>query len=242
MRIARAIAVLGLIFFAAVGSGQTRPANVLGGVFTEEQAEAGEQVYSAICAACHEGDEPEAAPPKGSEFVERWREAPLSFLYSFLRTKMPGDKPGALSESTYIDVMAYLLRVNGYPIGAAKLTADKIHDIVLVGADGPKPLPANALVSAVGCLAPGIEDTWTLTSATTPLRVRVGDETTAEELAVSRAAALGSASYTLKNAEDFPALKLKGHKVQAKGVLTKAGAPYTLSLQSLESLGDDCGK
>lgn len=221
---------------------QPKQPTVLGGVYTEQQALRGEERYQAICAACHDGDEPEAPAPKGPEFIERWRDAPVAFLYGFIHKSMPGDKPGSLSEADYVDLVAYLLRENGYPAGSADLTAAKTPGILLVGPDGPKPLPASALVSAVGCLATNAESGWTLTSGSNPMRVRVGDQTTPEELAASRTAPLGQFSYKLTNAEDFPAAKLKGHKVQAKGVLTKVANPYTLSVQSLESIGDACSK
>lgn len=232
------VLVLALAFSART---QTKSVTTLDGIYTEQQAHAGEEQYEAICAACHEGDEPEAEPPKGAAFLEKWREAPVSFLYNFIHTNMPGDKPGTLSDEQYLDVVAYLLHANGYPAGNSELTAAKTRDILLVGPDGPKPLPANALVSAVGCLT-GSGDTWTLSSGTNPLRVRVSDETNPEELAVSRAAALGSASYTLRNGEDFPSSKMTGHKVQVKGVLTKVANPFTLSLQSLESVGETCAR
>ena len=227
------------LVFATVAWTQSSGTTSLSGVYTTQQAEAGQARYEAICAACHEGDEPEANPPKGSEFIERWRDAPLSFLHDFVRTKMPGDKPGTLSEADYVNLVAYLLQANGYAAGNSDLSAARMKSIQLVGPEGPKPLPANALVSALGCLSGG-GDEWTLTSATAPLRVRVGDETTPEELGASRAASLGSGTYTLANAEDFPVAKLKGRKVQAKGVLTKVSMPFRLSVQSLESVGDEC--
>lgn len=227
------------LLLAISGRSQTKQATVLDGVYTEAQAQAGSEQYEAICAACHEGPEPEANPPKGSEFIDKWRDAPLSFLFNFIHTSMPGDKPGTLTDAQYINLTAYLLQANGYPHSTLPLTAEKIQNTMLVGPDGPKPLPANALVSAVGCLA-GSGDAFTLNTATLPLRVRVGDETNPQELAASRAAVLGSASYTLTNAEDFPAAKLSGHKVQVKGVLTKVASPFRLSVQSLESVSDAC--
>ena len=225
-----------------LGYSQAKQATVLDGVFTEAQALKGQGRYEAICAACHEGDEPEATPPKGSEFIERWREAPVSFLYGFIHANMPGDKPGSLSEADYVDLTAYLLHVSGYPAGTSELTAAKTRDIVFVGLGGPKPIPANSLVRAVGCLATNADGEWMLQTGANPVRVREGDQTTPEELAVSRAAALGQTSYKLNNAEDFPVAKLKGQKVQAKGVLTKVLNPYTLSVQSLEAAGEGCGK
>jgi S-disulfanyl-L-cysteine oxidoreductase SoxD len=225
-----------------LGYSQTKQPTVLDGVYTEQQAQRGEEQYQAVCAACHEGAEPEANPPKGLEFIERWRDAPVSFLYNFIHTDMPGNKPGSLTEKNYVDLAAYLLQANGYRAGSSELTAAKTNGILLVGPDGPKPLPTDALVRAVGCLAAGSDGEWMLTSGAAPVRVRVGDQTTPEELAVSRAAAIGQASYKLINAEDFPVAKLKGQKVQAKGVLTKVANPYTLSVQSLEPAGDGCGK
>ena len=240
MRLRSVAAGCGLAcLLTTVGWTQNRPATVLDGVYTEAQAQAGAAQYEAICAACHEGDEPEANAPKGTEFIERWRDAPVSFLYNFIRTGMPGDKPGTLTEAQYINLTAYLLQANGYKSGATALTAARTRDVQLVGPDGPKPLPANSLVSAVGCLA-GAGDEWSLSSATAPLRVRVGDETNPEELAASKATMLGAAAYTLGNAEDFPAAKFKGHKVQVKGVLTKVANPFRISVQSLESVNDVC--
>ena len=155
------------LVFATVAWTQSSGTTSLSGVYTTQQAEAGQARYEAICAACHEGDEPEANPPKGSEFIERWRDAPLSFLHDFVRTKMPGDKPGTLSEADYVNLVAYLLQANGYAAGNSDLSAARMKSIQLVGPEGPKPLPANALVSALGCLSGG-GDEWTLTSATAP--------------------------------------------------------------------------
>jgi mono/diheme cytochrome c family protein len=233
--------VLGLVG-AIVAAAQGKPATVLDGVFTSQQVQRGAQQYEAVCAACHEGDEPEANPPKGAGFIDRWREAPVGFLYNFLRANMPGDKPGSLSEANYVDLVAYLLQNEDYPAGAVELTAAKTAGILFVGHDGPKPLPDNALVSAAGCLASNAQGDWMLSAATAPARTRSGDTTSPEEIAASAAAPLGQASYRLNNAEDLAVAKLKGRKVQAKGVLTKVLNPYTLSVQSLEAAGDGCGK
>jgi mono/diheme cytochrome c family protein len=140
-----------------LGLGQTKQVTVLDGVYTERQALAGEEQYEAICAACHDGDEPEAPPPRGPVFIDRWREAPLSFLHGFIHDNMSGDKPGTLSEKDYVDLVAYLLYTNGYSAGASELTASKTAAILLVGPEGPRPLPANILVSAVGCLATNVK-------------------------------------------------------------------------------------
>ena len=99
MRLRSVAAGCGLAcLLTTVGWTQNRPATVLDGVYTEAQAQAGAAQYEAICAACHDGDEPEANAPKGTEFIERWRDAPLSFLYNFIRT---GDRKSTRLNSSH---------------------------------------------------------------------------------------------------------------------------------------------
>jgi len=45
-------------------------------------------------------------------------------LYTYIAENMPDDGPGSLPEADYVDAMAYILAMNGYPAGAAELTAD----------------------------------------------------------------------------------------------------------------------
>ncbi len=39
---------------------------------------------------------------------------------------MPKNYPGSLSEQEYVDVMSYLLSMNGMPAGAAELPSDSL--------------------------------------------------------------------------------------------------------------------
>ncbi len=123
------------LFFCLAGT--SLAATVLDKVYSAPQAERGAEAYQAHCAKCHEGAEPDAPTPKGQPFIDRWREAPLDFLFTHIRTKMPGDAPGTLSQSTYLDILAYLLRENGYPAGSADLTADQLGSILLTGPGWP---------------------------------------------------------------------------------------------------------
>ncbi len=214
---------------------------VLDKVYTEAQAARGAGQYQSHCTTCHEGDEADAPPLKGPAFIDRWREAPLDFLFAHIRTDMPGNAPGSLSEAAYLDIVAYLLQANSYPAGNTELKKDKLGGILIVGPNGPQPLPANALVRVVGCLAGSGED-WTLTSASDPVRVRVSDETTPEELTLSAATPVGAAVYRLRNASDLHADTLKGRRVQAKGVFNRSGNTSTVSVQSLERAGAGCDK
>jgi mono/diheme cytochrome c family protein len=231
-----ATAVLTVGFFVrAQGAGKT----VLDKVYTDAQADRGAAEYEAKCAHCHEGEEPDAPQPVGPEFIDHWREAPLSYLYTHISKGMPGNAPGSYSEATYLDVLAFLLRENQYPSGNdAELTVDKLDAILMVGPQGPRPLPGSAMVRVVGCLVPAQGGEWSLTSASAPVRVRDGDETTPEELAVSSSVLVGTASYRLRNAEDFKVEPLKGQRVQVKGTFTSP----SVGVHSLERAGGACEK
>lgn len=95
------------------------------GLYSEAQALRGERLYQQYCAACHgvrlEGNP--AAPLTGTSFRSRWEDGrhTLDDLYFIIRSLMPNNAPGSLSKAQYADVVAYLLKVNGYPAGATEL-------------------------------------------------------------------------------------------------------------------------
>ena len=224
---------------AAVGTtlAQTAQTTVLNGVYSEEQAKRGAQTYADICAHCHEGGEPDAEPLFGAAFVDRWREAPLSFLHGFFSRQMPGDDPGSLEPQVYLDTLAFLLQQNGYPAGG-ELKADALRNILLVGANGPQPLPANALVSVVGCVT-GKGDGMALERASKPERVRRADDISAEDLAATKGAQPGDNRYTLRG-NGLVADAATGHKVQVKGVWVPGSGGITLSVLAFGDTGQIC--
>jgi S-disulfanyl-L-cysteine oxidoreductase SoxD len=112
-----------VLMAAMLAHGQARR-TIWDGVYTAEQAIRGEQVYADYCAACHgDGlDGVESAPAvTGIEFYGRWEGETLDGLFDRIRTSMPQDKPGSLSRAQNADILAYMLRVGGYPAGDAPL-------------------------------------------------------------------------------------------------------------------------
>jgi len=215
------------------------------GVYSGAQAARGEMAFDMNCAKCHEGADVDGPPLKGEPFIDRWREDSLVSLFTFIRTKMPQDSPGKLSESTYLDLLAYLLQTNGNPAGPVELTTASLPTTLLVGRDGPKPLPTNALVRLVGCLTPGAGNTWTVARAAEPERTREGEQTTPEELKSAAAKPLGAKTFRLQNLTELqPAINpegWKGHKVQAKGVLIRQANNDRINVISLMTVAPDCG-
>jgi len=94
---------------------EVRSAHV--GVYTEEQAEAGAEVYADVCSNCHNP----ANPLSGDKFLGLWSGKPLWRLYEFISTRMPYGNGGMLPPEQYNAVVAYVLRENGYPAGDTPL-------------------------------------------------------------------------------------------------------------------------
>ncbi len=225
---------LGLSTALAQGSGTT-----LDGVYTSEQAARGQDAYRESCRGCHEGNDQDGPDLKGPGFIDRWRGDQLNALFTQIRINMPGNRPGSLSEDTYVDILAFLLSANGLPPGSKEMTPDSIKRVQLVGKDGPQPLPSMTAVALVGCLTSGPAGAWMLTNVSELVRSRNINDTTPDELQRAAAASLGTQSFRLQNVPDRAAAA-KGQKVQAKGVLIRQYLNDRINLTSLETVASTC--
>jgi cytochrome c len=120
----RVLGVGWVVFVMAVAiSGQAQK-TVWDGVYTEEQAKRGSDVYAEKCAMCH-GDSlggVESAPAlTGPAFYANWEGESLNALFERIRMSMPQDNPGSLSRAQNADIVAHILRVGGYPAGSMPL-------------------------------------------------------------------------------------------------------------------------
>ena len=214
------------------------PTTVLDGVYTHAQAERGEAVYSTSCIGCHEGQDADGPELTGRVFLDRWREDKLEPLFTFIKTTMPGNAPGSLDDRAYADIIAFILEANGLPAGERELSPDMVGSIQLVGTEGPRPLSNLTIVRAVGCLSPEANNTWALVKAGSPhpVRARIVDGTTPEELKVSAAQPLGTQAFPLLSVTQQGA-SYAGQKVQVKGVLTRQNTVERINVMSLESVG-----
>jgi len=91
------------------------------GVYTEEQATRGRDTYQMQCKSCHT-----PASHTGATFASWWERKPLSELYLFVTTRMPKNEPGSLQPDEYVDLIAYLLKLNDLPSGSEPLPADSV--------------------------------------------------------------------------------------------------------------------
>ncbi|NNE37347.1 MAG: hypothetical protein HKN08_03495 [Gammaproteobacteria bacterium] len=86
------------------------PAGVLQGVFTAEQAQSGRSTFNNVCRTCH--------IPRDFRTIFKQSddtEALLNDYFDLISTTMPQDSPGSLSTENYLNVMSYLLSLNGFP-------------------------------------------------------------------------------------------------------------------------------
>jgi mono/diheme cytochrome c family protein len=234
-----------VVIVSAVGAATALaqgPATVLDGVYTTAQAARGEAAYSTQCSGCHEGQDADGPDLTGKVFFDQWREEKLEPLFTFMKTRMPGNLPGSLPDRVYADILAYILQAHGLPAGTRELSAGLVGSIQLVGPEGPRPLSNLTIVRAVGCLTPAANNTWALARAGSPrpVRARIVDGTTPEELNVSAAQPLGTQTFPLLSVTP-PSAAYSGHKVQVKGVLTRQNTIERINVMSLESVAPTCG-
>jgi cytochrome c5 len=125
-------AALTLVQIAAMPAGRS-PArmpltagSVWDSVFSLAQAGRGESTYRATCSNCH-GDSlagiNDAPALTGAQFHKTWDGNALSSLFNRVSNDMPSDNPGSLTKPQVAEVLAFLLKFNGYPAGKIDLPA-----------------------------------------------------------------------------------------------------------------------
>lgn len=94
--------------------------SVKAGVYSAEQADRGVELYKRKCASCH-------APNRFTDdlFYTSFAGKPLWEMFDVISDTMPEDDPGGMKAEEYADVIAYLLKLNGFPTGATDLPTSK---------------------------------------------------------------------------------------------------------------------
>jgi mono/diheme cytochrome c family protein len=138
IRVAFALTFLAAPLLAqANGAPPTRSA-AQHGAYSESQAAEGEIVYKKVCASCHE-----LSFHTGEEFKMNWFSRNVWDLFKILKTTMPEDNIGGLSDDEYTRVIAYVFKLNGFPASTDSLKADSLEmrkiRIGPIAADTTKP-------------------------------------------------------------------------------------------------------
>lgn len=130
-----------IVAAASVAQAQTspdlRPATA--GVYNEEQALSGDTLFQRNCISCHtpqfHADE---------QFKMNWLGRTVYDLFKLLKTTMPEDNIGGMSDDDYTRVIAYILKLNGFPAGADSLSADSLaQKRIKIGSDSGATKPSG---------------------------------------------------------------------------------------------------
>jgi mono/diheme cytochrome c family protein len=219
----------------AVGNAFPQAATTIwNGVYTEAQADRGEVAYEARCSSCHR-----EGPINIDVLVRDWSGTTLDALFEQIRTTMPKNAPGTLTDNTYADILAYVLHSDSVPVGTRELTADTLQAIRVEPKEGPGVVPNYSLVSVVGCLALQPDLTWSLKNAGELERTKDPAASKGDELEKAQDQALGTQTIQLMSVSPKPDA-YNGHRVQAKGLLIREPQRIRLNVMSVQSLSPDC--
>ena len=232
------VRLAGLLFLASAAASfstaqtSTPRRTVWDGVYTDAQSTRGMTAFGQSCAGCHALAAEGKAPLVGDSFWKSFSQKTIPDMLEFVSTYMPNGSPGSLSKSTYADIVALMLKSNGFPAGSTELGPDTMAGVRIVPKDGSTELPANALARVVGCLARRGSD-WVVTSATSPERaerVEGGEDATR---------ALGSRTVALK----FVLTKLDpivGSRVAVSGLLIGPNGADGINVTEVTRLAPQC--
>lgn len=185
------------------------------------------------CSGCHALAATGKAPLVGDAFWKSFAQKTVGDLLTYVSANMPNGTPGSLDEGTYGDVVAVMLKSNGFPAGSAELRRESIANVQIVQKDGSTELPSDALARVVGCLAKSGAD-WVVTKATTPVRAESaasgGEDATRP---------LGNRTIPLK----FVVTRLDplaGSRVVVNGLLIGAGGVDGINVTTVSRVAAKC--
>jgi len=236
---ARAAGAVVLVTFLSVLAGVVAHAQgrtVWDGVYTDAQAERARATFDGACSHCHTltpGGNTEGGSLSGDKFWTAFTQKSVGDLLAYMSKNMPNGDGGSLPAQTYDDLVALVLKANGFPAGGAEVTTESVAGVQIIPKDGPGELPANVLARVIGCLKKDGSD-WVLTSATAPERTdRSGVGAT------DAARALGTRSITLK----FVLSKLDafvGQRMSVSGMLIGAGGAEGINVTTVNRVAESC--
>jgi cytochrome c5 len=222
---------------------EQQPRTVADGIYTDAQASRGQASYEAACARCHRPDLGGADGPalKDDRFNRMFAGKSLHGLYERVTTTMPRNAPASLAEPIYLDILAHLLRENGFPAGAGELTMAALEGVAVLPTR-PRPAPPVgdfSYVEVSGCLARGPDATWRLEHASDPVAVRptlAGGPQPAAEAAAPR----GRQVFQLIDALAYQPERHVGHRWKVRGTLIRLPGQQRLTISSAEMLASAC--
>jgi len=243
------VACVCLRAFVVLSAEQEPGRTVADGVFTDAQAERGASAYGTACAGCHRADLGGNTGPalRDQRFTRDFADTDLKALFTRIAATMPRNAPGSLGDNVNLDIVAHLLKENGFPAGPRELTADALDGVrVLPGRPKPPPPIGDfSYVEVVGCLtaAPAAPThggakaaAWMLTRASAP----VVPSARASAAPAAAAVPLGTETFHLLDAFVYAPQAHVGHKMYVRGLLIALAGERRLTISEFEMISATC--
>ena len=121
------VAGVAFVLVAVMSARAEQGKTVADGVYSDAQSARGEPLYAQQCASCHNADLSGSGGPAlaGPDFMGVWGKMTLADLVEKIETTMPSSAPGSLSREQSTDLVAFMLKANKFPAGAADLNSDE---------------------------------------------------------------------------------------------------------------------
>ena len=214
--------------------------SVLDGVYTDAQANRGAAAYDTACSGCHRADLSGGTGPalREQRFAQQYAGKDLKTLFTKIATTMPRNAAGSLSDTVNLDIVAHVLKENGFPAGARELTTDGLEAIGVVPGRPKPPPPVGdfSYVEVVGCLTAGPQHTWMLTRASDPVA--------AVPSAPLPGAAMdkppGTQTFHLLDAMAYAPDDHKGQTIYIRGLLIKVAGEPRMTISTFVSVAPTC--
>jgi mono/diheme cytochrome c family protein len=189
---------------------------VADGVYSDAQATRGAASYDTSCSGCHRPDLGGANGPalRGERFARIFAGKDLKTFYTKIATTMPRGAAASLGDAVYLDIVAYVLRENGFPEGNSELTVDGLSGVEV------------------------LDNTWLLTNASEPVGLAVTGPSVRQTETVDRP--LGSQVFRLLDAMAYNPDSHKGKKMYVKGLLIRLPGEQRMTISALETVAPTC--
>jgi cytochrome c5 len=239
----RAAAPLVLVLSIAMTAyAQESARTVADGVYTDTQAARGAAVYDGACSGCHRADLGGATGPslKEQRFAREFAGKDLKALFTKIAATMPRNAPGSLGDNVNLDILAHLLKENGFPAGSEELTAGGLEGVRVVPGrpKPPPPIGDFSYVEVVGCLTTGPQNTWMLSRASAPVAAVAA--TPASSTPAATATPLGTETFHLLDAMAYAPGAHTGHKMYVRGLLIKLPGEQRMTISAFEMVSPTC--
>src|SRR5437763_2797179 len=135
-----------LIASAYMNAQAPTPRTVWDGVYTDAQAERARGTFESTCSRCHSltpGPAGQGGPLVGDKFWTANSQKSVGDLLAYMSKNIPNGNGGSLSASPYNDLVALVLKSNGFPTGTTEVTPESAAGAQIIPKDGPRQLPAN---------------------------------------------------------------------------------------------------